>query len=132
MNRLVDKYAPHDTNVDWLDISGDKPIKKSFINGKWQVIGGGSGTSYPSFSESETYYVGDKVTYNNSDYEFTETHEAGAWDESQVKEVNSTDILDTSNMVEIHWRDLVNLRDNAKLIPGTWYRIIDYVTKVKG
>lgn len=127
---VVSKYAPHNTNVDWLDVSGDKPVKKSYINGKWQAISGGgsSDVNYPVFSELETYYVGDKVTYNNKLYEFTETHEAGAWNETQVKEVSSTDIIDTSKMVEIHWEDLVELRDNAKLIPGTWYRIIDYVT----
>lgn len=42
---VVDKYAPHNTNVDWLDVSGDNPVKKSYINGKWQAIGGDSGSS---------------------------------------------------------------------------------------
>jgi len=40
---VVSKYAPHYTNVDWLDVSGDKPVKKSYINGKWVVVGGGGG-----------------------------------------------------------------------------------------
>lgn len=128
------KYAPKQTNVVWVDTSGDTPVEKHFIKGKWIAVGsggsGGAGLSYPNFSESETYYVGDKVTYNNNLYEFTETHEAGVWDESQVKEVSSTDILDASKMVEIHWKDLVDLRDNEKLVPGTWYRIIDYSTVI--
>lgn len=36
------KYAPRQTNVIWLDISGDKPVKKSYINGKWVIVGGGN------------------------------------------------------------------------------------------
>lgn len=42
---VVSKYAPHDTNVDWLDVSGDKPIKKSYINGEWQAISGDCSTN---------------------------------------------------------------------------------------
>lgn len=31
------------------------------------------------------------------------------------------------NLVEILWQDLVDLRDNGELVPGTFYRITDYV-----
>lgn len=31
-----------------------------------------------------------------------------------------------TNMTPINWADLVELRDNGELVPGTYYRIIDY------
>jgi hypothetical protein len=34
----------------------------------------------------------------------------------------------TNTMVSISWEELVNARDSGELIPGTYYRIIDYVT----
>jgi hypothetical protein len=30
--------------------------------------------------------------------------------------------------VETSWQDLVTLRNNSQLNPGTWYRIVDYIT----
>lgn len=37
-------------------------------------------------------------------------------------------VKNAPNVVEIAWSDLKSLRDNAQLVPGRFYRIIDYVT----
>ena len=47
------------------------------------------------FSTSTAYAVGDIVTYNNSLYEFTSAHSAGAWTGNDVTEVNVTDMVST-------------------------------------
>ena len=33
---VISKYEPKQTNVNWIDTSGEKPVEKYFINGKWQ------------------------------------------------------------------------------------------------
>ena len=40
----------------------------------------------------------------------------------------SGDFDDYENLKEVTYAELVNMRDSSSLIPGTWYRIIDYVT----
>lgn len=42
---------------------------------------------YVAFSTSKNYLIGDKVKYNNSYYEFTNNHFAGAWDAADVAAV---------------------------------------------
>lgn len=37
------KYQPKQTNVAWVDLSGETPIEKHFINGRWVPLGGGGG-----------------------------------------------------------------------------------------
>lgn len=42
------KYAPKQTNVIWVDTSGDTPVEKHFIKGKWrEMSGGGASTQNP-------------------------------------------------------------------------------------
>lgn len=38
------KYAPKQTNVIWVDTSGDTPVEKHFIKGKWREMSGGGGS----------------------------------------------------------------------------------------
>lgn len=79
---VVSKYAPHDTNVDWLDVSGDKPVKKSYINGKWVEVGGG-GVDY-SDVENKPQINGIELTGNKS------TLELGIYANTQKLNVNSS------------------------------------------
>lgn len=51
------------------------------------------------FSTSTAYSVGDYVTYNNSLYEFTSAHSAGAWDSADVTEVSVVGIIGNINAV---------------------------------
>lgn len=39
---IKSKYQPKQTNVTWVDLSGETPVEKHFINGRWVEIGGGS------------------------------------------------------------------------------------------
>lgn len=39
------KYAPKQTNVIWVDTSGDTPVEKHFIKGKWREMSGGGSSS---------------------------------------------------------------------------------------
>lgn len=44
---IKSKHQPKQTNVTWIDLSGETPVEKHFINGKWTEIGGsgrGSGS----------------------------------------------------------------------------------------
>lgn len=48
---IKSKYQPKQTNVTWVDLSGETPVEKHFINGRWQAVGGGgsgSGSDYQS------------------------------------------------------------------------------------
>ena len=51
------------------------------------------------FSTSTAYAVGDYVTYNNSLYEFTSAHSAGAWNSADVTEVSVVGIIGNINSV---------------------------------
>lgn len=50
------KYAPKQTNVIWVDTSGDTPVEKHFIKGKWIAVGGGGGgtTDYSELTDKPT------------------------------------------------------------------------------
>lgn len=39
---IKSKNQPKQTNVTWVDLSGETPVEKHFINGRWVVISGGS------------------------------------------------------------------------------------------
>ena len=45
------------------------------------------------FSTSTAYAVGDIVTYNNSLYEFTSAHSAGAWNSADVTQIDVVGII---------------------------------------
>lgn len=51
------------------------------------------------FSTSTAYAVGDYVTYNNSLYEFTSAHSAGAWNSADVTQINVVGIIGNINTV---------------------------------
>lgn len=48
------KYQPKQTNVTWVDVSGETPIEKHFINGQWVAVSGGGGTVDPYPTEDST------------------------------------------------------------------------------
>ena len=41
---LEPSYPPRQTNVVWIDLSGETPVEKLFINDKWVAISGGGGS----------------------------------------------------------------------------------------
>lgn len=49
----------------------------------------------PPFDTNTAYPIGKRVTYNNRLYQFTSAHAIGAWDSSEVTEVNITDAIGT-------------------------------------
>lgn len=54
---------------------------------------------------------------------------------NEIKQISVNGVnylIDGVNLVEISYNELKNLRDNANLIPGRKYRIIDYSTKTVG
>ena len=81
------------------------------------------------------------VNYNNK-YELTtiirnlaeESERNSEIIEESINELNrevediETAIGDMKSMVSIEYDDLVKLRNNSELVPGAWYRIIDYTT----
>lgn len=51
------------------------------------------------FSTSTAYAIGDIVTYNNSLYEFTSAHSAGAWNIADVTQIDVVGIIGNVNTV---------------------------------
>lgn len=53
---IKSKYQPKQTNVTWIDLSGEKPVEKHFINGRWVAISGGEGGTkkYSDLEEKPT------------------------------------------------------------------------------
>lgn len=51
------------------------------------------------FSTSTAYAIGDIVTYNNSLYEFTSAHSAGAWNSADVTQIDVVGIIGNINTV---------------------------------
>lgn len=49
----------------------------------------------PPFDTNTAYPIGKRVTYNNRLYQFISAHAIGAWDSSEVTEVNLTDAIGT-------------------------------------
>lgn len=47
----------------------------------------------PPFDTNTAYPIGKRVTYNNRLYQFTSAHAIGAWDSSEVTEVNVADAV---------------------------------------
>lgn len=39
---IKSKNQPKQTNVTWVDLSGETPVEKHFINGRWVAVSGGS------------------------------------------------------------------------------------------
>lgn len=58
------------------------------------INGDASLASVKAFSSSAAYSIGDKVIYNKGLYEFTKTHAAGAFSESDVNEIGTQDDVD--------------------------------------
>lgn len=48
-NTITSKTEPKMTNVTWLDVSGEQPVMRKYINGSWRPVGGGgAGGSLPT------------------------------------------------------------------------------------
>ena len=46
--------------------------------------------------------------------------------------VKTSDLINDTSMISVTWSQLKNLKDNSNLIPGTQYRITDYVATTNG
>ena len=58
MTKIIDKivkskYPPKQTNVTWIDTSVKPYVSKSYINGSWEVVGGGV-TDYEDIKNKPT------------------------------------------------------------------------------
>lgn len=53
------------------------------------------------FSETETYSIGDRISYNGVAYEFTANHSPGPWNSSEVKAIGSLQAQVNVNTQEI-------------------------------
>ena len=54
---IKSKYQPKQTNVAWVDLSGETPVEKHFINGRWVAISGGGGSSFRTVIVDTEEYV---------------------------------------------------------------------------
>lgn len=61
---IKSKYQPKQTNVTWVDLSGETPVEKHFINGKWaEISGGGKGSQQdPGYTVTKSYVTLDEET----------------------------------------------------------------------
>ena len=50
------------------------------------------------------------------------------YDGLRLYDSNIKEYLDKNKLINIKYSDLVQLRNDSNLVPGTWYRITDYVT----
>lgn len=48
---IKSKNQPKQTNVTWVDLSGETPVEKHYINGRWVAISGGGGGDSEIFDE---------------------------------------------------------------------------------
>lgn len=61
---IKSKNPPKQTNVTWVDLSGEIPIEKHFINGRWVTIS--SGGNAPDLSQYQKKLVaGENITIDN-------------------------------------------------------------------
>lgn len=83
------------------------------------------------FDATESYAVDDYVMYQGSLYKCVVAHDAGSWDGQDFTAVAVTDEMGSggggASIVETTWSALKALRDGGTLVPGTMYRITDYV-----
>lgn len=52
---IKSKNQPKQTNVTWIDLSGETPVEKHFINGRWIAVsssGGAAGSSNPTEADA--------------------------------------------------------------------------------
>lgn len=54
---IKSKYQPKQTNVAWVDLSGETPVEKHFINGRWVAISGGGGSSFRTVIVDTEEYI---------------------------------------------------------------------------
>ncbi len=69
------------------------------------------------------------VVGTSSSYNMINIDVLNSEQEINVIQVNGIVLIDNSNILSITYESLKTLRDNAKLIPGKQYRIIDYITR---
>ena len=71
MTKITDKtvkskYPPKQTNVTWIDTSQKPAVTKSYIDGKWVVVGGGGGTKKYSDLEEKPLINGVELDGNKT------------------------------------------------------------------
>ena len=86
-------------------------------------VGLGEDGSYTPISDSN--YIGEAKTIVHST-ELLDNALKNVEEQLNDAIVNSDEIY--KNLVSVTYSELVTLRDNAELVPGTWYRITDYIT----
>lgn len=52
---IKSKYQPKQTNVAWVDLSGETPVEKHFINGRWVAVSGGGSSFRTVIIDTEEY-----------------------------------------------------------------------------
>ena len=59
---IKSKYQPKQTNVTWIDLNGETPVEKHFINGKWaEIDGSGKGSQQdPGYTVTKSYVTIDQ------------------------------------------------------------------------
>lgn len=69
---IKSKHQPKQTNVTWIDLSGETPIEKHFINGGWVAIssGGSGGTTDYSRLENKPSINGVSLNGNKTAEQF--------------------------------------------------------------
>ena len=64
-NKIIkSKNQPKKTNVTWVDLSGEIPIEKHFINGRWVAVSGGGDAPDPSQYQKKLV-AGENITIDD-------------------------------------------------------------------
>lgn len=79
-------YYPHSVNVK---ISANAVDANGAVLDYAEIVTDKEVANYPTFSATETYAAGDRVTYSSAAYEFTSAHSAGAWTGSDATAIYS-------------------------------------------
>lgn len=94
--------------------SSNNYLQGKLIDGEFHLL-----KSNGTFSEISMIPIEGKI------YEDVTTGKLYKWNGSEYEETNSANI-DESNMTEVKYSELVELRNSSKLVPGKFYRITDY------
>lgn len=112
----TDQYKLGDGEHAWNDLpyrgdpclqqtgqSTTTPMSQKAVTDELNLINSNTGIDeYPTFSESEAYYVGDVVNYQGKLYQFTSDHAAGMWTGTDVSDYNIKSDLEEKNAKLTH------------------------------
>lgn len=66
---IKSKNQPKQTNVAWVDLSGETPVEKHFINGRWISVGGIGGSSIVINPDEEATETLSKIKADGTVYD---------------------------------------------------------------